>query len=367
MSISLILIIISLMIFYFIQEEKNKSVDDQMLLSSCRQLKPNQLITQTLLTEYKLSKDFNWKLHITCKDDYEDGSIRKLKINNRHQRIMGISGRWTLGSKVKLWKTLVNYYGRQQASKIMPRTYLFPVDWNLFNKEYNPQKAYFIKKDIERQKGLQVATKLNEIKTAVNDDKFVLAQEYLRNPYLYRGHKINLRAYLLLVSNGTYSKQAYLFNDGLVSYTGLPYQDPLKNNSQLDQMMASFYQSAELYRQGYPIIWSEFSQRELNSYQTSQVWSEIKSLTSKVLDATHHLMGKYQFMRDNTSFELFGLDIFLSGQLKPWLVEINVGPGMSPNNDRDDLMRRKIYQDMFNRVGVLKNDKENDFELFWSK
>lgn len=374
----LIYLLIGFLIIVLLLNERNHRLNNNdkadsrvppLSFSSCRKIAANQLINQVFNEHGFIKNQTQWNLHITCKDDYTSGKIKTLQITNPQQSIMGIDGKWTLGSKHKLWMALESYYGRRNAKQIMPNTYILDQDLLRLKSEFDPKKLYFLKKDIQRQKGLTLTRNLEQIKKARNQG-YVLVQECLSHPYLYHNYKTNLRVYLLVICQGHSRKQAFVFQNALMSYGSIPYREPLvtisksKKEELFDSVVASFYQSKSLYQQGFPITWDNF--RLDLPHQGREVWDQVRQLLVKMMKATHQKLCNLRFKHKNLSFELFGVDIFLDQNLRPWLVEVNVGPGMNPNDTRDHLMRKKIYEDMFALVGLIPEEHPNRFELLWN-
>ena len=51
-------------------------------------------------------------------------------------------------------------------------------------------------------------------------------------------------------------------------------------------------------------------------------------------------------------FQLFGADIILDKNGNPYLLEINKGPDMIPKFDKDYVLKRHIYNETFNKIGI---------------
>ena len=176
---------------------------------------------------------------------------------------MGIPGKWTLGSKHKLWMALEKKLGRSQAAKIMPETFVLNRDLHYLIKDFNRinskknisnshndiynKPIYFMKKDIQRQKGIVLTSNLDQIKNGRRQG-YVVVQKYLTNPLLFKKHKVNLRVYLVIIQNSLGRNNCYMYHDGIISYSGLPYDINQLDN--FDSTVASFYGSKSLYDQG---------------------------------------------------------------------------------------------------------------------
>ena len=57
-------------------------------------------------------------------------------------------------------------------------------------------------------------------------------------------------------------------------------------------------------------------------------------------------------------FELFGYDILIDSDLKPWLLEINLSPSLAVESPLDMIIKSNLISDTFNMVGVRKFDRK---------
>ena len=55
---------------------------------------------------------------------------------------------------------------------------------------------------------------------------------------------------------------------------------------------------------------------------------------------------------DKRCFELYGFDIMLDTQLKPWLIEINGSPSMTANTPEDEKLKKGLVDDTLTIVNL---------------
>jgi tubulin polyglutamylase TTLL4 len=60
----------------------------------------------------------------------------------------------------------------------------------------------------------------------------------------------------------------------------------------------------------------------------------------------------------NICFELFGFDILLDANMKPWLLEVNVSPSLSSSGPLDRRIKTTLLSDVFNLVGFIPYDRK---------
>lgn len=56
--------------------------------------------------------------------------------------------------------------------------------------------------------------------------------------------------------------------------------------------------------------------------------------------------------RRNCCFELYGFDILIDENLKPWLIEVNVCPSLSSSSPMDRKIKHTLITDLLNLIGI---------------
>ena len=67
-------------------------------------------------------------------------------------------------------------------------------------------------------------------------------------------------------------------------------------------------------------------------------------------------------INDRHCYELYGYDIIIDQDLKPWLLEVNASPSLTANTREDYLMKTEMLHGMLDIVdmeGLLKGDEEH--------
>lgn len=93
------------------------------------------------------------------------------------------------------------------------------------------------------------------------------------------------------------------------------------------------------------------------------LWSRIYDVILKTLACGDNYvlqaMKKNGMYRSNC-FEVFGFDILLDSDLKPWLIEVNLSPALSPDSPLDMVIKTNLLVDTFNLSGVRKFDRRKE-------
>ena len=95
----------------------------------------------------------------------------------------------------------------------------------------------------------------------------------------------------------------------------------------------------------------------------SFVWSKIYDLIIKALISVEpHVVDqirKYSLHRSNC-FDLFGFDILLDSNLRPWLVEVNLCPSMNNDSPLDHRIKSNLIADALTLIGIRQFDRKKE-------
>ena len=83
------------------------------------------------------------------------------------------------------------------------------------------------------------------------------------------------------------------------------------------------------------------------------IYNSIVDLLKKGgFNSSNHICQK---IKNNTRFQMFGVDIMLDEQLHPYILEMNKGPDMKPKDD-EDYQVKKVIEDTFGKVDLIDVD-----------
>lgn len=93
------------------------------------------------------------------------------------------------------------------------------------------------------------------------------------------------------------------------------------------------------------------------------LWARVYDVIIKALLSWENTvvngMRKYCTHRTNC-FELYGFDILIDSDFKPWLLEVNLSPSLSADSPLDMLIKSFLISDMFNLIGIKKFDRRKE-------
>jgi hypothetical protein len=144
---------------------------------------------KTVFNKYgidRINEESNdWNLYIPCGYNYAETELNNLKITKPNQFIYAIKGCDKIASKNELWKILRDYYGRNNAAKLIPESFIIndPDDIKTFKNRYNENDLYLLKKNIQRKEGILILNDYQKIMNIVKKTK--------RDIYNYYNNKNN--------------------------------------------------------------------------------------------------------------------------------------------------------------------------------
>lgn len=62
----------------------------------------------------------------------------------------------------------------------------------------------------------------------------------------------------------------------------------------------------------------------------------------------------------NNCFELYGFDILIDSDLRPWILEANLSPSLATDSPLDLAIKSNVITDTFNLIGIKKIDRRRD-------
>lgn len=86
---------------------------------------------------------------------------------------------------------------------------------------------------------------------------------------------------------------------------------------------------------------------------TTLMWSKITEVVLKTLYCVQDSIPA-----SANSFELFGFDVLIDQDLKPWLIEVNASPSLSRENELDHAIKNACIQDTIRLVDAPAFDRK---------
>ncbi|TPP64550.1 hypothetical protein FGIG_04007 [Fasciola gigantica] len=290
------------------------------------------------------------------------------------QKVNHFPGSFQLGRKDKLWSNICrlrSQFGRKVVD-FVPRTFYLPCDMRVLKEcwarndplGYNcstniigsANRPRWILKPPAAARG--VGVKLLRQWSDVPKQRNVIIQSYISRPYLINETKFDLRLYVYVTGFNPF--RAYLHRQGLVRFASQKYTNSTAEvgnrfvhltNYSVNKHNKKRETGVENHKWKLETLWSYLRDRYVN---VEGLWVQIKDIIFKTLASVTHsisIMVEQNCRRRTCVHELFGFDILLDADLKPWLLEVNVSPSLHTNTALDNDVKSALVTDMFNIAG----------------
>ncbi|KAL4717073.1 hypothetical protein ACJJTC_016960 [Scirpophaga incertulas] len=261
------------------------------------------------------------------------------------QKMNHFPGTFQIGRKDRLWRNLQRLsmkYGTAEFG-IMPKTYVLPHDLKLLKHDWEKYAAnnekWIIKPPASaRGTGIKVVSRWVQIPKK----RPVVVQRYVSKPYLINGNKFDMRLYVLVTS--VHPLRIYLYKDGLARFASvLKYNDELASlndrymhltNYSINRLSKNYTPNEDFAAcEGHKWTLQSLFQylKTEKNVNTDALWDSMKDLVIKTIisgEASISSLTKANVTSRYNCYELFGIDVLLDENLKPWLLEVNISPSL---------------------------------------
>ncbi|XP_071196823.1 tubulin monoglutamylase TTLL4 isoform X1 [Salvelinus alpinus] len=302
------------------------------------------------------------------------------KAIREYQKLNHFPGSFQIGRKDRLWRNLSKMqaqFGKREFS-FFPRSFVLPQDVKLLKKAWEDsgsRQKWIIKPPASaRGIGIQVIHKWSQMPRK----RPLLVQKYLHKPYLISGNKFDLRIYVYVTSYDPL--RVYIFQDGLVRFASVKYSSSVKSLSNKFMHLTNYsvnkknsdYQNNDSDKtcQGHKwalkALWHYLGSKGVD---TTLIWEEIKDIVIKTIIASDPYVNTLVKMHLRSSYschELFGFDVMLDENLKPWVLEVNISPSLHSSTSLDVTIKGQMIRDVLNLAGFLLPQREEVHPSFSS-
>uniref|UniRef100_A0A1A8II19 Tubulin--tyrosine ligase-like protein 5 n=1 Tax=Nothobranchius kuhntae TaxID=321403 RepID=A0A1A8II19_NOTKU len=250
---------------------------------------------------------------------------------------------------------------------IIPQTFVLPSENQEFRNCFAKDKGPWIIKPVasSRGRGIYLVSNPNQISM----DENILVSRYVNNPLLIDEFKFDVRLYVLVTSYDPIL--IYVYEEGLARFATVKYdQTPtnIKNtfmhltNYSLNKKSSDYVSCDDPEVEDYGNKWSmsavlRYLKQE--GKDTTLLMKQVEDLVIKaVLSAELQIAAACKmFVPHKTNcFELYGFDVLIDSNLKPWLLEVNLSPSLSCDAPLDLKIKASMIADMFSLVGFVCQD-----------
>lgn len=253
---------------------------------------------------------------------------------------------------------------------ITPDTYNLPDEFADFYAHFHNEKyvKWIVKPPASSQgKGIYLVDSINEVPI----DENCIISKYIENPLLINNLKFDIRIYVLISSYEPL--RIYMYEEGLVRFACEPYNLNSKKNKyshltnySLNKHNEKFIQNDDYHNDDVGHKWSLSAlcrHLEKDGVNIEVMWTRIYDLIIKTIIASEAAVVqacRKNNLHHNSCFDLFGFDVILDSDLKPWLLEVNLSPSLSTDSPLDHHIKSNLLIDSFNLLGIGPLDKKKD-------
>ncbi|KAJ3189416.1 Tubulin polyglutamylase ttll4 [Gaertneriomyces sp. JEL0708] len=308
-------------------------------------------------------------------------SPEKLKTLKYWQKVNHFPLCFEIGRKDKLW---VNYaklrskFGHKEFD-YMPETYLLPTQKHQLLSSLSarqPTHRYFILKPPASARGLGIRLLTHQaLFRTVKKLKHrpVVISQYVQDPYLIGGRKFDIRLYVVVTS--WEPLRVYFWQDGIARFAADQYHLTDRTRKNRHMHLTNYSVNKRRHRhpksqqfnleyllgdKRFPANANKWKLKVLEAYfsktgvEFTPVLERIHDLIVKTLIScqTKNAGGMRLYASSPSScYELFGFDVLIDSQLKPWLMEVNISPSLKSSDEQDWELKYDLVTDVLNLVG----------------
>ncbi|XP_061486802.1 probable tubulin polyglutamylase TTLL9 isoform X6 [Rhineura floridana] len=289
---------------------------------------------------------------------------------DEHVRISHFRNHYELTRKNYVVKNLKRFRkqlerdaGKLEAMKcdFFPKTFEMPSEYHLFVEEFrkNPGITWIMKPD---------GVRLDDQKDEIPVENYV-AQRYIENPYLIGGRKFDLRVYVLVMSY--IPLKAWLYRDGFARFSNTRFTLNTIDDHYVHLTNVAVQKTAPDYD---PEKGCKWMIQQFRLYLTAKhgaeaveiLFAEMDNIFIKSLQSVQKVI-----ISDKHCFELYGYDILIDQDLKPWLLEVNASPSLTASSQEDYELKTHLLEDTLNIVDMEgrltgKEKRVGGFDLMWN-
>ncbi|XP_071972917.1 tubulin polyglutamylase TTLL5 isoform X2 [Engystomops pustulosus] len=250
---------------------------------------------------------------------------------------------------------------------LLPHTYLMPGEYEEFCNAFSKDRGPWIVKPVasSRGRGVYLVNSPSQISLEEN----LLVSRYISNPLLIDGFKFDVRLYVLITSYDPLV--VYLYEEGLTRFATVRYDRSTKNiknqfmhltNYSVNKRSSDYVSCDDPEVEDYGNKWSMSAMLRYLKQEgkdTAALMSQVEDLIVKTVISGELPIATackaFQVHRGNC-FELYGFDVLIDGNLRPWLLEVNLSPSLACDAPLDMKVKASMISDMLTLIGMECQD-----------
>ncbi|KAJ1104661.1 hypothetical protein NDU88_002071 [Pleurodeles waltl] len=285
------------------------------------------------------------------------------------QKVNHFPRSYELTRKDRLYK---NVHRMQQAYgfknfNFLPQTFMLPTEYQDFCNAFAKDRGPWIVKPVasSRGRGVYLINSPNQIASEDN----ILVSRYISHPLLIDDFKFDVRLYVLVTSYDPLV--IYLYEEGLARFATVRYDKAAKNiknqfmhltNYSVNKKSGDYVSCDDPEVEDYGNKWSMSAMLRYLKQEgkdTAALMAHVEDLITKAVISGESAIAaacKTFVPHRGVCFELYGFDVLIDANLKPWLLEVNLSPSLACDAPLDMKVKASMLSDMFTLVGVVCQD-----------
>jgi tubulin polyglutamylase TTLL4 len=281
------------------------------------------------------------------------------------QKINHFAGAFLMGRKDDFHHRMRELSDRMGRVPFYPESYLLPRESEEFATEF-PKHEFWIMKPCAsaRGSGIKILSGNGRLPKASG-----IYQVYVERPFLITGRKFDLRLYVLVTSISPL--RIYMHSNGMARFAVHKYSSHVSvgdlkanlTNYSLNKDDDGFVAAKGGVEKVNNSKWSlEFFMEYLkkSGVDTEGLLRDIEKVTISTVIAGVCAIRKHHrtyITHRHTSYELYGIDILLDENLKPFVMEINISPGMDGSDSPlDKRLKRPLMHETLKMARFIRCD-----------
>ncbi|XP_022090548.1 tubulin polyglutamylase TTLL5-like [Acanthaster planci] len=285
------------------------------------------------------------------------------------QKVNHFPRSYEITRKDRLYK---NFQRMQQSKGVrhfdfLPQTFVTPTEYDDLVAAHMKERGTWIVKPVASSRGRGISL-INNPQHVPMDGNHVVSR-YISNPLLIDGFKFDCRLYVAVTSFDPL--RAYLYEEGLARFATVQYNHTnktIKNvmmhltNYSLNKRSNDYVRCNDLNIEDYGNKWSfgamvRYLQKK--GKDVKGMLGRIEEVVSKTLLCAELPVAtacKMFMPHRGNCFELYGFDILIDENLKPWVLEVNLSPSLACDAPIDLKIKSNMVSDLFSLIGFIAQD-----------
>eukprot|EP00040_Diaphanoeca_grandis_P016120 m.83047 g.83047 ORF g.83047 m.83047 type:complete len:638 (-) comp25588_c1_seq1:295-2208(-) len=253
-------------------------------------------------------------------------------------------------SLARMLRKMIRIYGR--IFDFFPQSFILPKDKDKFAEFHTQHRAngnegmatWICKPSSGAQgKGIYLFQELEDLCFSTS----CVVQRYIERPLLIEGYKFDLRVYVVVTSY--HPLTVYMYREGLGRFSTHKYDMSDLTNQYSHLTNTSINKNSTTFNNSKGVVGAgcKWTLGQLRAYfdvtgvDDGLLWQQICTITNASLLAVSSEVP----VNEAKCCELFGFDILVDEDLRPYLIEVNFSPSVAMDCETDRIVKPKLIKD----------------------